>query len=187
MSPPAVTQWLRFGIFLGANLAVAAAVLMTLAGPAMDLLADQRRQLDAGILRLQQATAAANRSEQIANIDPAVVDRAFQRFLQGESESLLAADLQTRLRERATASGLSFSSIATLPPRDWNGYHLIGTRIELSGPSEAVARFMSSLEGGSSLLFVQRAKLSMQGQAEADAAAVSVSMDIYGATLWPKV
>lgn len=182
-----LTQWIRFGCFLAAHGLVLAALYVAIAEPALGILADQQRRIEAGTTRLEQAAAAADRNALVAALDPVDIEQATQRFILGENDGLRNADLLTRLRQAADLHGIRYASAATLPPRDWNGRALVGARIEFTASTEQAARFLSDIEGGSSLLFIGRAKLSAQTDGRSDSENVTAQIDVYGVPEWPKV
>lgn len=181
-----LVQWSRFAGFLMAHAVALAALYVTLVEPALTFLSDQRRQIEAGVTRLDQVALAATRDSYVARLDPGDVSAAAQRFVQGSNEGLLSADLLTRLRQAADETGVSFTSLATLPPRDWFGRSLVGARVELVAPAEDLAKLISTIENGQSLLFIRRAKLSVHGEGEPDGLTAAAVLEVYGVTQWRK-
>ncbi len=177
-------QWCRFAGFLAAHAVALVTLYFGLVEPALDVLSSQRQRIAAGVLRLDQLASAAARDGRVAGFDPTEVAAAAQRFMQGSNDGLRNADLLTRLRQAADAAGVSLTSVATLPPRDWSGRPLVGAQVELSASTEGVAKFLSLIEGGSSLLFIRRAKISVPGESELDGTTLTTVVDIYGVTLW---
>jgi hypothetical protein len=180
-------QWIRFGVFLAVHGVALMALYAAVVEPALELLADQHRRIEAGTMRLEQAAAAAARHDLVAALDPADIERAAQRFVSGENDGLRNADLLTRIRKSADEHGVRLTSIATLPPRGWNGRQLVAARIEFTASAEQAAKLLLDIEEGSSLLFIGRARLSAPAEEQPDAESVTASVDIYGVPEWPRV
>jgi len=182
-----LNRWIRFAVFLAVHGAILTALYAAVVEPALELLADQRRRIEAGTMRLEQAAAAAARHDLVAALDPADVERAAQRFVSGENDGLRNADLLTRIRRSADERGVRLTSIATLPPHGWNGRQLVAARIEFTASAEQVAKLLSDIEEGPSLLFIGRARLSAPAEERPDGEGVTASVDIYGVPEWPRV
>ena len=181
---PALAQWARLTVFLAANGIALAALYFAVLDPALGFLADQRHQIEAGLMRLEQAAAMAERDRLAATLDPAEVERAAERFIQGHDEGLLVADLLTRLRRVGEEEGVSFVSVAALPPREWHGRSLVGARVEVTASTVRMAMLLSAIESGQTLLFINRAKLSAQSEERSDDTVTAV-FDVYGIPQWP--
>ena len=177
-------KWVRLAGFVGLNGLALALVAIAAAEPLVTMLSQQRQRIELGVVRLARAEAARARGEAVAALDPELVERALTRFLQGDSSSLLNADLLTRLRQAAETDGISLTSVTSLPDRLWLGRKLVGARIELTGATGKVAALMSRIEDGRSLLFILRAKLSPAGETGARDD-VTASLDVFGVTRWP--
>jgi Type II secretion system (T2SS), protein M subtype b len=180
-------RWTRFGVFLAVHGVILMALYAAVVDPALELLADQRRRIEAGTMRLEQASAAAARNDLVAALDPSDVERAAQRFVSGGNDGLRNADLLTRIRRSADEHGVRLTSIATLPPRGWNGRQLVAARIEFTASAEQAAKLLLHIEEGPSLLFIGRARLSAPSEERPDAEGVTASVDIYGVPEWPRV
>ena len=138
-------------------------------------------------MRLVLAAAAAARNDLVAALDPADIEPPAQRLVSGENEGPLSADLLTRIRRSADDHCVRLTSIATLPPRDWNGRQLVAARIEFTASAEQAAKLLLDIEEGPSLLFIGRARLSAPSEERPDAEGVTASVDIYGVPEWPRV
>jgi Type II secretion system (T2SS), protein M subtype b len=183
-----VKAWCRFTAFIVANGLILACVYFLIVSPTVRLLSDRQALIEQRGRVLEQVKSVIARNRTVAAIDPEQVEAAAQRFLKGDSESLLSADLLKRLRQIAEEEGVSLASVALLPPREWFGRRLVGTRIEFSGPTDDVVGVISAIEHGSSLFFINHAKLSQMKGVEGGMAedAVAVTLEIYGATQWPE-
>jgi hypothetical protein len=178
--------WSRFIAFVAANGLALVCVYLLVIEPALGLLTRQRDEIEQRTRVLEQVRSVIARNRMIASIDPSQIEAAAQRFLQGDSESLLSADLLRRLRQAAEEQGMALSSVSLLPPREWFDRRLVGARIEFSGPTKNVANVLSSIEHSPSLFFINNAKLSQARSPEGAAAddAVSAVIEVYGVTRW---
>jgi Type II secretion system (T2SS), protein M subtype b len=174
-----IVKWGRFVLFVLANGLAVAGLCVLFSTPAIDLLQEQRVRIEQGSALLQQASSVIARASLIAAIEPAEIEQAAQRFVHGESGSLANADLLTRLRQAGEEKGVSFSSVTTLPPREWSGRQLAGARIEFTAPTPRAAELLSHIEDGPSFLFITRAKLSAARESEADDGTVAAMVDVY--------
>jgi hypothetical protein len=180
--------WCRFTAFMTMNGLVLGGIYFFVIGPCLELLSDQQALIEKRTQTLEQVKSVIARNRLIASIDPGQIEAASSRFLQGDSESLLSANLLKRLRQIAEAKGVSLSSVAMLPAREWFDRRLVGTRVEFSGSTQDVAGVLSAIEHGASLFFINHAKLSQVKGTDDGAAddAVAVTIEVYGATQWPE-
>jgi hypothetical protein len=176
--------WSRFIAFAAANGVALIGVYLLVIEPGLELLARQQDQIERRTRTLEQVRSVISRNRTIATIEPSRVEAAAQRFLQGDSESLLSADLLKRLRQVADQQGMSLSSVALLPPQEWFDRRLVGARIEFAGPTKNVANVLSSIEHGPSLFFIKNAKLSQARSVHGAAAddTVLAIIEVYGVT-----
>jgi hypothetical protein len=177
--------WGRFGAFLGGNALALAALYLLLFCPVRDFLADQQSRIEQIGPRLDQARSTLARNRALSSLDAAELSAGTQRFMQGESNSLLNADLLTRLRQLGEQHGATFSSVTTLPEREWRGRKLVGAKLEFAGKTRQVADLVAAIENGRSYLFVTRAQLSASADQDAIGGTITASLDIYGVSGWP--
>jgi hypothetical protein len=180
--------WSRFIAFIAANGLALVCVYLLVIEPSLGLLTRQKDEIEQRTRNLEQVRSVIARNRTIASIDPGQIEAAAQRFLQGDSESLLSADLLRRLRQAAEEQSMALNSVALLPPREWFDRRLVGARIEFSGPTKNVVNVLSSIEHGSSLFFINNAKLSQARSPDGAAAddAVSAVIEVYGVARWPE-
>ena len=181
-----IKTWARFAVFVTANGLALAGIYIFLVEPGFEFLRDQERQIKQNALVLEHLHSNLRRKQSISSLDPIETEKAAQRFLQGNTENLLNADLLTRLRQIADAHSVSFSSVTNLPPRDWIGRQLVGARVEFTAPTQRVAELLSNMEDGPSFLFIRSAKLATVGEGDASEKRLGVSIEVYGVTRWSK-
>ena len=100
-------------------------------------------------------------------------------FIEGPSEAIALAGLQSRLSALAESHGLRLQSATGLPARDEGPLRLIGLHIESSGAIESVLRLVHGLETERPVLILEAMRLSRtiaEGPARIDA-----SMDVWAA------
>lgn len=181
-----IKTWTRFAVFITANGLALAGIYILLVEPGLEMLRDQERRIKQNSLVLEHLNSTLTRKQSISSLDPIETERAAQRFLQGNTENLLNADLLTRLRQIADGHAVSFSSVTNLAPRDWFGRQLVGARVEFTAPTQRVAELLSSIEDGSSFLFIRSVKLATAGESDASEKRLGVSIEVYGVTRWSK-
>ena len=106
--------------------------------------------------------------------------------LDGASDAIASANLQSRIDGFATSIGATIGSTESLPPETRDGYRRIGLRFALSGPYETVVKLLAKLEAATPPLIVdnlqihgvlRRPGLPAGGEAEAD---LDAGFDVYG-------
>ena len=66
--------------------------------------------------------------------------------LEGATDAIASATLQSRIEELATSAGATIGSTESLPAEARSGYRRIGLRYVLSGSYETLAKFLARLE-----------------------------------------
>ena len=103
---------------------------------------EQQRMLEPR-LRATAATVPALRS-QLARLRETASNRKV--VLDGASDAIAAANLQSRIEELAASSGVAISSTEALPPEARGPYRRIGLRIAIGGSYEGVVRLLAAIE-----------------------------------------
>lgn len=98
-------------------------------------------------------------------------------FVAGETESVAAASLQTRLNELATANGVRLQSVGSLPVREANGLRLISARVQLTAGMAELYRLLHALETTRPLLLVESIEWRAEGAA---GPMITASLDVAG-------
>lgn len=138
--------------------------------------------------RLAGAAAAASPKDQAA--DQKLVETHMVAFLRGADESVIAADLQSRLRALVAGKSCELSSVRVLPVKTVANQRMLGLRIQVRGALKGIRDLLQLIEGQKPFLFVDRAVLRLEEQrgavretSEDVLSAMYAEMDIYGA-LW---
>ncbi|ATQ66525.1 MULTISPECIES: type II secretion system protein GspM [Methylosinus] len=164
-------QTKRRALFLGANLAFLLVVYLVAVEPLLGLLGE-------GSQALAERRATLAGYESIAAQEQAVKDYARQveesnsrgELLTGESEGVVNANLQARLKALAGEAGATVVSLQALPAKVVSGQSLVGARLDVTGPLEALSQLARSLESDPPLLLVLAASVRKQSGAWSDPA-----------------
>jgi hypothetical protein len=160
----------------GAYLVVAAPLLELYAGreatvenkrmlvPRLKAAADELPGLRAQIAQLR-ATAGANKVT-----------------LDGSSDAIAAANLQSHIEELATSVGVTIGSTESLPVEVRGGYRRIGLRYTLSGPYESLVKLIAKLEAATPPLVIDTLHIHgvLRRPGTPAAGALDAGLDVYG-------
>ncbi len=183
-------RWLRHGIFVVLNLAAIVIAFELLIVPIRALLSERdaeiarQRQL---LARLSAMAAQAPTIEKLVEQGKSTKDRP--EFLRGPNQSVITADLQSRLSAMIQSAGGHVRSIRGLPPKTVDGLTLVGAQVELSGPLRAVQQTVYAIEASTPFLFIMGAaikpsmQVGFQGNRANTAAAQTLDarLDVVGA------
>jgi hypothetical protein len=75
-------------------------------------------------------------------------------FIEGESESIRLAALQSNLSAIAAANGIKFRSARNLPSRDKYDLHLVGVQLQLVAPIAKLQKILLDIEQAKPTLFI---------------------------------
>lgn len=185
MKPRFRAPWRLVALLAIHGLAVGCLYVLVIS-PALEILQEQKRTIEQKSVALGQASRVDALNAGMADIDQDRLEAASKRFIQGENARLLGANLLTELRAIAADHGVSFRSISTLPNRDWSGRLFVGAQAEFAAPTRQAADLLSRIENGQPFLFVRNAKFNASADASAGEDRIDVTLEIYGATQWPK-
>ncbi len=110
------------------------------------------------------------------------------QFLAGESVDLVAADLQSKIKQTISAVGGLLKSMQTLPVKDLDDFdnlRKVALRVDLVADIASLQRIMYRLESSKPYLFVDntnvrsRGKRTRQGKS-GDAKELQIRFDVYG-------
>lgn len=102
--------------------------------------------------------------------------------LEGASDAIAAAALQSRIEELAASVGATIGSTESLPAEARSGYRRIGLRYVLSGPYETLVRFLAKLEAATPPLVIDNLHIHGVLRRPGTPAAVGLDagLDVYG-------
>ncbi len=153
---PAISPPLRRALAVGLVVAVACVILAGLVLPAID----RYQALEGGI---SDSEAALQRFNQVAARLPRLeAERAQLKdalasqdgFLKATSDTLIAAEMQTRIKAVADRAGGQLKSTQILPAREESGFRRITARVEVVGNADALERMWYEMESGVPFLFI---------------------------------
>jgi uncharacterized membrane protein (UPF0182 family) len=75
-------------------------------------------------------------------------------FIEGESESIRLAALQSNISAIAAANGIKFRSARNLPSRDKYDLHLVGVQLQLVAPIAKLQKILLDIEQAKPTLFI---------------------------------
>ena len=136
--------------------------------------------------RLQTAT---NSQEPLSDIN-ILSEKARKSglFIEGETEPIRLAALQSQLAEIINSNGVKPRSTRGLPSRDRNELHLVGSQLQIIAPIEKVQKILLDIEGHSPALLVDYLQITPSSMAgvsnEEGAADLDARFDVFAVT-WP--
>jgi general secretion pathway protein M len=145
-----------------------------------DAIAEQQDLLD------RYRRFAAARADLAEALEALRNDRSAQEgYLQGENETLVAAQLQNRIRSVVQATGAKLSSTQVLQGADEQGFRRISVRVSMACSIADLQKIFHQLEGGRPYLFLDNIDISGEQarRRPGDPAAredLNVSFDVFG-------
>jgi general secretion pathway protein M len=155
----------RRALFIGVNLFGLLLVYLIFIAPARQAISDG----DEAIAERQQTLA---RFEAVATHEAQIQDYARQvaesngqgELFDGDSDGVISANLQARLKSIAEGAQVTVRSIQMLPDKTLGGVSLVGARLDVAGSYENLHELARALEGAPPLLIITAA--SLRGQAQ---------------------
>lgn len=142
-------------------------------------LADRRATLARFRAVTTQAHDVANYAKRVED------DNARGELLAGDSDGLVAANLQAKLKAAAAAANITVRSLQMLPSKTLEGSTLTGARIEVNGSLPAINALVRALETAIPLLLITDADLRREtlvwGAPDNENASLSAQFDVFGA------
>ena len=101
--------------------------------------------------------------------------------LEGASDAIAAATLQSRIEELATSAGATIGSTESLPAEARSGYRRIGLRYVLSGSYETLVKFLAKLEAATPPLVIDNLHVHgvLRRPGTPAAAGLDAGLDVY--------
>jgi general secretion pathway protein M len=105
-------------------------------------------------------------------------------LLDGGSDALASAGLQSRIGEIAAQAGLTVGSVESIPPELQGQYRRLGLRLTLNGQYEGLARLLAGLEVAAPPLIVDNMQIyavqRRPGAAAVAASALDARLEVFG-------
>ncbi len=168
-------------------IALGGAYLVVVA-PVLDLYAGRQTALEDRRMVLPRLFAAADElpllRARVAQLRAAASLRKVS--LQGVSDAIASADLESRIDSLATSVGATIGSTEALPAEARDGYRRIGLRLALSGSYETLVKLIARIEAATPPLIVDN--LQIHGvlrrpglpQEAGEDAALDAGFDVFG-------
>src|SRR5246127_4100653 len=136
-------------------LALGAAYLLVVA-PLIEFYAERAAVLENRRMLLPRLRAAADELPALrARVEQLRAAAGTRKItLDGASDAIAAATLQSRIEELATSVGATIGSTESLPAEARSGYRRIGLRSVMSGPYETLVRLLAKLEAANPPLVI---------------------------------
>jgi len=119
------------------------------------------------------------------------LDRYRGDFLNGAEDSIIVADLQTRLGSLIVAGGVELTSARAMPVKSRDGLDYLGLRLQLRGEMARIQQIMHAIETATPFLFIERAVFRVderfaagRERSEESISPISLELDLHGAK-WP--
>ncbi len=175
----------RRALFIGANLLAIALFYLVFIEPARRMIADGAEAIAQRRQTLARYEAVASHEEQIQEYARQVAETNGRgELLDGDSDGVINANLQARLKSIAETAQVTVRSIQMLPDKPFQGVTLVGARIDVSGSYENVHALARALEGAPPLMIITAASLRGQtmfwgapAQTEQD---IEAQFDVFG-------
>lgn len=160
------------------------AAYFCVAAPLLEVYAAHESLLEDRQVLASRLAAAAQRMPALRERVSVLRARASESRLglDGASDAIAAADLQSRVEELATSIGAGIDSSEGLPPETRDAFRRIGIRLAITGPYETLVNFFAALETAPPPLVVDNVRIT-GGLTRASAAGpvpLSASLEIYG-------
>lgn len=158
-----LSDLVRRGIFVAAHLAVAAIFYFAAIEPVRLYLANREEKLADRLARLAQYEAIVIQERDVKAYQDAVTSgNARGELIAGDGDGIVHANLQARLQSYAEQAKVKVQLMQNLPARSIGRVTLVGARLTVSGPFEAVHSLTRRIESDMPLLLVMAATLNLR-------------------------
>ena len=124
-----------------------AVILATSVVPVFTKIADLEEKIDQERATLGRLDAIVRDENTTRDLDQrASAARGNGQFLDGESEQIRMANLQSLLADIISANGIKPRSIRNLPPRERNDLRLLGVQLQFVAPIETLRKVLAAIE-----------------------------------------
>jgi len=182
----------RRALFFGGNLVALLLAYLLLVAPIRGYLADRTDEISQRQTTLARYEFVSRQEEAVKAFAKQVAEsNARGELIGGDSAGIVNANLQARLKALAEEANVTVRSLQMLPPKTLRGATLVGARLDVSAPIEAMQKLARALERETPLLFVTAATMRGQtafwglaqvGQQQGEAT-LEAQIDVYGGSL----
>lgn len=178
-------QFRRRALFVLGNVAICVAIVGFVVLPAYTLFADRENRIEEQRKVLMRLAAIA---AQAPNVQSMVSDTKAQmqggELLVGPNDSIISADLQTKLKAIAEAGGAKLRAVQGLPVKTVDQIRYSGSRIEIFGSLQSIVKAVHAIESSKPYLFITGAALKSPPpprQGASEEPVVQAQLEIFGA------
>ena len=138
-------------------LVVLGAVYLVVAAPLIELYSSRAAVLENRRMLVPRLKAAADELPELrARVSELRATAGASKVtLEGASDAIASANLQSHIEELAAAAGVTIGSTESLPVEVRGGYRAIGLRYTLTGPYETLVKFLAKLEAANPPLVIE--------------------------------
>lgn len=159
------------------------AVYFLVAAPLLALYTERGAQLEDRRMLLPRLLSAADELPELrARVEQLRASAGARKItLEGASDAIAAASLQSRIEELATSVGATIGSTESLPVEIRSGYRRIGLRYVLSGSFETLVRFLAKLDSATPPLVIDNLHIHgvLRRPGTPAAAGLDAGLDVY--------
>ena len=152
--------------------------------PLLDLYAERQAVLENRRMLLPRLKAAADELPELRARVSELRSAASTRkvTLEGASDAIASANLQSRIEELAASAGATIGSTESLPAEVHGGYRRIGLRYVLSGPYETLVKLLARLESATPPLVIDNLHIHgvLRRPGAPAASGLDAGLDVYG-------
>jgi hypothetical protein len=179
-------RWLRRTFFVLVNFTFCFLVLGSIVMPVSTLFSDRESSIVEKHKTLARLTAIAAQEAHVRSVDADTgVQMQRGEFLAGPNESVINADLQTRLKATTETAGARSRAMQSLPPKTNGQIRYGGSRIEIYGSLQAIQQAVYAIEGAKPYLFIAGAIIKVLpsggGPGVSGEPVIQAQLDIFGA------
>ena len=161
------------------------AVYLVVAAPLIELYAGRAGLVEDKRMLVPRLQAAADELPELRERVTELRATAGARkvTLEGSSDAIASANLQSSIAELAASAGVTVASTESLPVETRGGYRRIGLRFTLSGVYEALLKLIAKLEGTSPPLVVENLHIHgvlRRPGTPAASSALDAGLDVFG-------
>jgi general secretion pathway protein M len=159
-------------------------VYLLVAAPLLGLYAEREAVVENRRMLLPRLKAAGDElpglRARVAELGAAASTRKVT--LEGASDAIASANLQSRIEELAASVGATIGSTESLPAEPRAGYRRIGLRYVLSGAYETLVRFLVKLEAATPPLVIDNLHIHgvLRRPGTPAASGLDAGLDVYG-------
>jgi general secretion pathway protein M len=169
---------------LSLMLVALAAIYLLAVAPLIELNAGRATVLENRRMLLPRLQAAADELPELrARVEQLRTTAGSRKFsLEGSSDAIAAAALQSRIEELAASVGATIGSTESLPAEARSGYRRIGLRYVLSGQYDTLVKFLAKLEAATPPLVIDNLHIHgvLRRPGTPAVSGLDAGLDVYG-------